>query len=154
MLRLTLVPLLLMANLLLAAPKPHSVILGKPITVKWLVGPEERLPIAATPRARPVENFELNRFARAPLCLAVLSTPKLGTKPIWEQELSAGAVCMNLTIAATAMGFATAWLTEWYGYDRGVLTDLGLGENEKIAGFIHIGRAPGPRDRRISAPPG
>ncbi len=44
MFRLTLVPLLLLASLLFAAAKPHSVFLGKPITVKWLVGPEESRP--------------------------------------------------------------------------------------------------------------
>ena len=46
------------------------------------------------------------------------------------------------------MGFATSWLTEWYGYDRSVLKALGVAETEKIAGFIHIGRAPAPREDR------
>jgi nitroreductase len=61
--------------------------------------------------------------------------------PEWEQVLSAGAVCMNLTIAANAMGFVTAWLTEWFGYHREFLAALGVRESEKLAGFIHIGRA-------------
>jgi hypothetical protein len=29
-----------------------------------------------------------------------------------------------------------------------VLTRLGLADHEKIAGFVHIGRAPGPREDR------
>jgi nitroreductase len=105
----------------------------------------------ANPDADPVRlEAERKRLSQAPLVVAVVSRAAPHVKiPEWEQVLSAGAVCMNLTIAATAMGFATAWLTEWYGYDRGVLTDLGLGENEKIAGFIHIGRAPGPREDRV-----
>ncbi len=46
--------------------------------------------------------------------------------PDWEQVLSAGAVCMNLIVAANALGFRTAWLTEWMAYDRRVLDALGL----------------------------
>jgi nitroreductase len=68
--------------------------------------------------------------------------------PEWEQVLSAGAVCMNLIVAANALGYASVWLTEWYAYDRAVLDRLGVEPREKIAGFVHIGRAPGPRDDR------
>ena len=39
------------------------------------------------------------------------------------------------------MGFAASWITEWYAYDRRVLDALGVGANERIAGFVHIGRA-------------
>lgn len=67
---------------------------------------------------------EHTRFTRAPLCLAVLSTPKLGTKPVWEQELSAGAVCMNILHAAHALGYGAKWLTEWVAYDDAVLVAL------------------------------
>lgn len=85
--------------------------------------------------------IESRRLSRAPLVVGVVccvrSNPKI---PEWEQQLSAGAVCMALTFAATTMGFATAWLTEWYSYDRRVLTALGLEPNERMAGFIHIGR--------------
>ena len=68
--------------------------------------------------------------------------------PEWEQQLSAGAAAMNLTNAAHAMGFAASWITEWYAYDRRVLARLGLTANERIAGFVHIGRpAKPPEDR-------
>ncbi len=85
---------------------------------------------------------EGNRLARAPLVIAVVSKSAPHVKiPQWEQELSAGAVCTALTFAANAMGFVTAWLTEWFAYDREVLTRFGLSESERIAGFIHVGRA-------------
>ncbi len=85
--------------------------------------------------------FERNRLARAPLVVAVVSRAAPHVKiPLWEQQLSAGAACMNLTIAAVALGFRSAWMTEWYAYDREVLTRLGLAEHEVIAGFVHIGR--------------
>ena len=53
--------------------------------------------------------------------------------------LSAGAVCMNLVIAANSMGYVTAWLTEWCAYDRRFPRRSALAP-EKIAGFVHIGR--------------
>ncbi|MCI4677918.1 nitroreductase [Rhodoblastus acidophilus] len=92
---------------------------------------------------------ERGRFARAPLVIAVVSRAAPHVKvPEWEQELSAGAVCMALTVAASAMGFRTAWLTEWYAYDRNVLARFGLADQERIAGFIYIGRVDNaPEDR-------
>jgi nitroreductase len=93
---------------------------------------------------------ERKRFALAPLVIGVVSRAAPHAKiPQWEQVLCAGAVCFNLEVAANALGFASTWLTEWYGYDRAVLTRLGLAEHEKIAGFIHIGRDPGPREDRV-----
>jgi nitroreductase len=94
-------------------------------------------------------DVERNRFAQAPLVVAVVSRaaphPKI---PEWEQHLTVGAVCMALTVAATAMGFRTVWLTGWAAYDREVMTRFGLAEHEQIAGFFHIGRVvSGPEDR-------
>jgi nitroreductase len=54
--------------------------------------------------------------------------------------LSAGAAAMSLVLAAHALGYGANWITEWYAYDRGVLDALGLAPNERIAGFVHIGR--------------
>ncbi len=92
---------------------------------------------------------ERKRFSLAPLVVGVVSRAAAHEKiPEWEQVLSAGAVCMNLIVAANALGFASVWLSEWYSYDRAALAGLGVGEGEKIAGFIHIGRAAGPREDR------
>lgn len=102
------------------------------------------------PDAKPeTTEIERGRLARAPLVIAVISTAGPHVKiPEWEQILSAGAVCMNLTIAANAMGFVTAWLTEWFGYHRDFLDALGVRETERLAGFVHIGRAAEkPQDR-------
>ena len=70
--------------------------------------------------------------------------------PEWEQVLSAGAAAMSLVFAAHALGFAASWITEWYAYDRRVLDALGVAPNEKIAGFVHIGR-PAQTARRPAA---
>ena len=86
--------------------------------------------------------IEAKRLAHAPLVVAVVSRAAPHVKiPEWEQQLSAGAVAMSLAIAAKAMGFSTAWLTDWIGYDRRVLTRFGLAEHERIAGFVHVGMA-------------
>jgi nitroreductase len=92
---------------------------------------------------------ERGRLTRAPLVIGVVSAARPHAKiPEWEQVLSAGAVCMNLVVAANAMGYGTSWLTEWYGYDRRILDALGLAPTESLAGLIHIGRSPGPQPDR------
>ncbi|MEJ0094759.1 MAG: nitroreductase [Methylocella sp.] len=94
-------------------------------------------------------DYEKKRFSFAPLVIGVISRagPR-GKIPEWEQILSGGAVCMNLIVAANAEGFASVWVTEWYAYNREVLTRLGIAEHEKVAGFIHIGRNAEPREDR------
>ncbi|MEO9902174.1 MULTISPECIES: nitroreductase [Alphaproteobacteria] len=83
---------------------------------------------------------ELIRFSRAPLVIGVISTAAIHPKiPVWEQELSAGAVCMNLVSAASAAGYASQWLSEWYCFHETAARYLGCGEDERFAGFIHIG---------------
>lgn len=92
---------------------------------------------------------ERKRMTMAPLIVAVVSRAAPHEKiPVWEQELSAGAVCMNMLVAAHAMGFAASWLTNWFSYDCAVLTQFGLAESERIAGFIHIGRNDQPQADR------
>jgi nitroreductase len=91
---------------------------------------------------------ERGRFSRAPLVIAVVSAAAPHVKiPEWEQVLSSGAVCMNLVVAANAMGYVTSWITEWPAYDREFLTRFGLKPHEKISGFINIGRGTPPEDR-------
>lgn len=80
------------------------------------------------------------RFERAPLVLAVLSTPKESVKaPRWEQEMSAAAVCTNILHACHAMGWGAAWLTEWVAFDTEIIHALGGDIETRIAGFIYIG---------------
>jgi nitroreductase len=61
--------------------------------------------------------------------------------PLWEQELSAGASAMNIVTSANGLGYVASWLTGWIAFDRDVLDALGLAADERIAGFVHIGRA-------------
>ncbi|MGE0053113.1 MAG: nitroreductase [Hyphomicrobium sp.] len=85
-------------------------------------------------------DMERARFMRAPFVLGVISQikPRPGA-PEWEQILSAGALSFNVCVAANAMGFGTSWITEWVAYSPMVRSALQLMDNERVAGFIHIG---------------
>ena len=85
--------------------------------------------------------YERNRFKRASVVIGVLSKPVSHPKiPLWEMELSAGAVCANLLIASQSLGYAAQWLTEWYSYNKIMIKEVGGDpKTDKIAGFIYIG---------------
>lgn len=106
---------------------------------------------AANPQASEADlDYERKRFTRAPVVVGVVSRaaphPKI---PEWEQQLSVGAVCQTMLIAAHAAGFGAQWLTEWYSYDANVARALGLGEHERMAGFVYIGRPLEPPKDRV-----
>ncbi len=106
----------------------------------------------ADPGAGEAElNVEKRRPLRAPAIIAIISSPVHDDPkrtPIWEQELSAGAVCQTLLIAACAMGWAATWITEAPAYDPLVRKALGVGDQEKIAGFVYLGTAKEPLQER------
>jgi nitroreductase len=98
--------------------------------------------------------LERNRFVRAPVVIAVVSRVREDIPiPVWEQELSAGAVCQNILVAAHAMGFVANWITEWYAYDTRVKERLGLKSGERIAGYIYIGTSAAPLEERVRPNP-
>ena len=86
-------------------------------------------------------NFEKKRFLRASVVIAVLFKPVSHPKiPFWEMELSTGAVCTNILVAAQSLGYAAQWLTEWYSYNDKMIKAVGGNpETDKLAGFIYIG---------------
>lgn len=95
---------------------------------------------AEKPDAGRLEIEAMDQFARqAPTLVVALSKPVPNSKiPVWEQELSAGAACMNLLAGAHAMGFVGGWLTGWPAYSDKVRDAFG-GPDERIAGFLFIG---------------
>lgn len=82
-------------------------------------------------------------FSAANLVIAVIGSPKPSEKiPLLEQTLSAGAVCLGLVNAALAQGFGANWLSGWAAHDAQFQAKaLGLGAQEWVAGFIHLGTA-------------
>jgi nitroreductase len=79
-------------------------------------------------------------FVASPVAVIVVSRPDPAARiPVFEQELSAGAVCMNLLTAAHAMGFAAFWVTGFAASSPCARAVLGVEAGEKIAGVVHIG---------------
>jgi nitroreductase len=92
---------------------------------------------------------ERERFLRAPTVVAVISRVREGTPiPEWEQMMSAGACCMTLVFAAHALGYVANWITEWCAYDPCVREKLGLADNERVTGFVYVGKSALPLEER------
>ncbi|MBK5264765.1 MAG: nitroreductase [Alphaproteobacteria bacterium] len=104
---------------------------------------------AEKPEAGRLEIEAMAQFAhQAPALVVALSSPAEDSKiPLWEQELSAGAACMNLLHAATALGFGGGWLTGWPTYNSDVRDAFGHAP-EKIAGFLFLGTPSRPLEER------
>lgn len=109
-----------------------------------------KMALAAKPDlSEEMIKVEQTRLTRAPVVVAVVSRAAPHFKiPEWEQQMSAGAVCLNLLMAANALGFASNWLTEWYAFDERAYPLLGVAPGERVAGFIHIGTAMVPPTER------
>ena len=90
------------------------------------------------------------QFANADLAVAVVASPKPSEKiPEIEQTLSAGAVCLALLNAALAAGWGANWLTGQASHDPDFRNEhLTCGDNEWVAGLIHIGTENSPPPER------
>jgi len=92
---------------------------------------------------------KLAKLRAPPLTVVVVSRYIEGEIPMWEQRLSAGAVCTLLILAAQAMGYGANWITDWYAYDEASQRLLGMNPGEKVAGFVHIGTPAEPPLERV-----
>ena len=101
------------------------------------------------PEATPAHFAKAQEFAQqAPVMIALISSPIEGHKiPVWEQQLSCGAVAMNLLHAANALGYVGGWITGWQAYSPRV-TRAFCKEGERIAGFIFLGTPANPLEER------
>ncbi|MEM8654985.1 MAG: nitroreductase [Pseudomonadota bacterium] len=108
--------------------------------------------VTARGKARGLDAEQITKgraqFDQGHLAVAVIEIDRRSEKiPTIEMTYSAGAVCLSLVNAALAAGWGANWLSGWPSHDRGFMTDaLNLADNERIAGFIHIGT-------ETSAPP-
>jgi nitroreductase len=91
----------------------------------------------------------LRKLEAPPVAVVVVSSPQPGTIPAWEQQLSAGAVCTLLLLAAQGMGYGANWITDWYSYDGAVADRLGLASPERVAGFVYLGTSTEPPLERV-----
>ena len=81
-----------------------------------------------------------SQFDQGILAVAVIEVQIPSEKiPAVEMTYSAGAVCLALLNAALASGWGANWLSGWASHDADFARQgLGLAENERIAGFVHI----------------
>lgn len=97
------------------------------------------------PKARP-EALEKARAMplRAPLLVVVIASLKAQPKvPEEEQLLSAGCAAHAILLAAHAQGIGAIWRTGDLAYHPLIKAGLGLGENERIVGFLYLGAPAG-----------
>lgn len=99
--------------------------------------------LAEKPDAGRLELEAMENFAhQAPKLVVALFTPVQPSKiPLWEQQLSMGAACMNLLHGAHALGFVGGWITGWPSTNADVAKAFGAGPDDSIAGFIFLGSA-------------
>ena len=132
---------------------------GKLAPWRFVVVPDDRRDALASviidayraerPQAARLEIETLDQFAhQAPALVVALFSPKTESHiPMWEQELSVGAACMNLLHAVHASGFAGGWLTGWPTFNAAVRDAFGAAP-ERIAGFMVIGTPAKPLEER------
>lgn len=103
--------------------------------------------LAANVRDKGGDHAAADKAASAfasPIIVAVVSCPVDSPKiPLWEQEMSAGAVCLSLLNAALAAGWGAAWLSGPATDPEFARAHLGIGANERIVGMVHIGSRTG-----------
>lgn len=83
--------------------------------------------------------IEANNFKRAPLVIAVVSSPTEDKTPIEEQTCSGAVVAQHINLAASALGYASQWVTGWSCLDKDAQQTMGLEDHEWIIGYIYIG---------------
>lgn len=105
------------------------------------------------PDATDAHRAKEDEFAHyAGQLVVLISAPVENHKiPVWEQELSCGAVGMNLLLAAHALGYVAGWVTGWRAYSESVRSAF-CAPGERIAGFIFIGHAGRALEERPRAP--
>ena len=96
-----------------------------------------RNPDASAEAVQKARNMPL----RAPLLIVVIASLKAHPKvPEGEQLLAVGCAAHGLLLAAHAQGIGAVWRTGELSYDPYVLQGLGLTEQERVLGFLYLGK--------------
>lgn len=113
---------------------------------------------AAALEARPdlapglVEKVRQKAFA-APLLIALIASPRAGAKiPEWEQLATAACTGYAIVLAAHALGLGAIWKTAAHVDGAALRATLGLSADERLLGWINLGRPekPQPQEPRPS----
>lgn len=81
-----------------------------------------------------------HRFTEMPMIIALVMAIEPDSKiPVLEQELSIGAGTMNVLNALHAEGFGGFWVSSDFAEQPCFRDALGLGETQRLAGFLFAG---------------
>lgn len=102
--------------------------------------------ISDTAKARK----ERTKLERAPVVVVTAAAPQPSpAAPPHEQYAAVAAATQNLLLAATDLGYGSMWRTGEEAGDPMVRSELALGSEDTIVGFVYLGTVPSGR----SAPP-
>jgi len=91
-------------------------------------------------KVQDVLNQEREKTLRAPVIIALISSPKGGGKIIPQEELvAAGAALQNMLLAAHSLGLGATVRTGPHSYLQPVREYFGLQENESLVGLVYLG---------------
>lgn len=77
---------------------------------------------------------------RGPCVIAAFArTVEHPTVPAWEQLAAAATAVHTVCLAATALGYGSAWRTGWFVEHPLVRDALGAAEDEQVIGMVHLG---------------
>ncbi|ROQ38764.1 nitroreductase [Frondihabitans sp. PhB188] len=80
------------------------------------------------------------RLLRAPLVIAVVSSPRSSSKvPEWEQESVTSGVAHLLSLLLDEAGWGVFWRTGSHTRDKKVAKAHKLSKNEKLLGWLYVG---------------
>ena len=92
------------------------------------------------PRVEDVLKVEREKALRAPVIIAVISSPKPGEKIVPQEELIAvGAALQNILLAAHSLGLGAIVRTGPNSYLDPVRSYFGLQDNESLVGLVYLG---------------
>jgi nitroreductase len=98
----------------------------------------ERMPEADS----DTQERERSKAFRSPVLIVVAAKsvdhPKV---PEIEQLVAVGAAVQNMWLRARELGLGMAWKTGSHAYHPGVKAALGLGAEDHLIGFLHVGEA-------------
>ncbi len=87
---------------------------------------------------------------RSPTIVVLIASPKAGKIETWEQNATAACAGYAIVLAANALGIGAVWKSVAFTKGEALAKALGLGQNEQMLGWIHLGTpsrdgAPPPR---------
>ncbi|NNC11666.1 nitroreductase [Planctomonas sp. JC2975] len=115
----------------------------------------ERLGAAIAEAEHPGENREPStKPLRAPLLIAVVSSRRESVKvAAWEQDAVASGIAHMLTLLLDEAGWGVMWRTGHYTRSSAVAAMHGLGEHERLLGWLYVGGKPDPKEGKGDGAP-